>query len=295
MIKSYYKVYRVFPDPEYVWLKNEYTSAAKFITKSAMKSPINLEYSLDKRTWNNYDMSNKPTISVPAGGYVYLRGVNTGVTFDQYNLHFEFSLNENFSTGGDIRTLFNYDDVNSITKIPDNAFIQNSVSYYKMTSCTWDMSGITEIGNYGFYNYFKYYNSLTTAPDFSNVTTVGESGFDGCFENCTSLTTAPDFSKVTSAGNYAFSSCFRNCTSLTTGPNFSNITTVGSNGFQHCFNGCTSLNLATAPNITEWSTSKFNSWLNNVASSGVVRKPAALTIPTDSTSGVPTGWTTENY
>ena len=56
----------------------------------------------------------------------------------------------------------------------------------------------------------------------------------------------------------------------------------------------TFINLVTAPNITTWDTSKFENWLNNVSSSGVVRKPAALTIPSG-LSGVPTGWTTENY
>ena len=352
MIKSYYKVYKVYPDPDYIWFKNESTSAANFTTKSVMKSPINLEYSLNKVTWNNYDMSNKPKLVIDAGSYVYLRGVNTGVTFEQHYLHFDFTLDQPFSTGGDIRTLFNYQDVTSVTKIPDNAFVdcfEPKTIPTQITSCTWDMSGITEVGQQGFYYCFYKCPELTTAPDFSNVTTVGESGFDSCFETCTSLTTAPDFSNVTSAGNRAFSHCFvgctslttapdfskvttvgkyafnycfmdctslttapdfskvttvgqqgfyycfMGCTSLTTAPDFSNVTSIGSNGFKGCYENCSSLNLVTAPNITEWNPTTFTDWLNYVASTGVVRKPAKLTIPTDSDSGIPKGWTTEDY
>jgi hypothetical protein len=327
MIKSYYKVYRVFPDPEYVWVKNEKTSVVQFSTTNYMNSPINLEYSLDKTTWNNYDMSNKPTVIVPAGGYIYLRGVNTGVTFNS-DLHFGFSfedfgISQPFSTGGDIRTLLNYQDVNSVTKIPDYAFYDVFRSGGNITSCTWDMSGITEVGANGFDSCFDGCSNLTTAPDFSNVTSIGAKGFNACFNGCSNLTTTPDFSNVTSieyaSFNYcftqcssltippdfskitgakftSFNSCFYKCIKLTTAPDFSNITSLeGGSTFLSCFKGCSSLNLVTAPNITTWDNNYFTDWLVNVASSGVVRKPAKLTIPTDSTSGVPTGWTTENY
>ena len=312
-------------EPDYIWFKNETTSYANFIIGDDMKSPINLEYSLNKVTWNNYDMSNKPKLVIDAGSYVYLRGVNTGVTFEQHYLHFDFTLDQPFSTGGDIRTLFNYQDVTSVTKIPDNAFVdcfEPKTIPTQITSCTWDMSGITEVGQQGFYYCFYKCPELTTAPDFSNVTSAGNRAFSHCFETCTSLTTPPNFSNLTSVPYYGFDYCFDTCTSLTTAPNFSNLTTVGENafnycyvgctklttapdfsnvttvgesGFNYCFSGCKSLNLVTAPNITTWSTYNFNGWLNNVASTGVVRKPAKLTIPTGTTSGVPTGWTTENY
>ena len=217
-------------------------------------------------------MSNKPTVKVPAGDNIYLRGVNMDVTFSESNhivlkLINRYDNNNHFSIGGDVRALFNYKDVNSVIKIPDYAFYSSYKNDKTLTNCSWYMDDIREIGKYSFYEAF--YNTLLTNPlNFSNVTSVGEGGFGWTYFGCTSLTTGPDFSNLTTVGNYSFS---------------------------RCFSGCSKLTQITAPNIPSWDTSIFNNWLNNVASSGVVRKPDTLTIPTGSTSGVPTDWTTEDY
>ena len=52
-----------------------------------------------------------------------------------------------------------------------------------------------------------------------------------------------------------------------------------------------------APNVSTWVTSAtvYTNWLYGVAATGIVHKPSGLTIPTDTTSGVPTGWTTQDY
>lgn len=88
---------------------------------------------------------------------------------------------------------------------------------------------------------------------------------------------------------------YSGCTTLTNPSDLSNVTSVSSEGCNSIYEGCTSLTTAIAPNISEWDTTFMENWLYNTASTGVVRKPANLTIPTDSASGIPTGWTTEDY
>ena len=150
MIKrNYYKIVRVFPDPSsYFYIKNETMNEGQIDFSPSWLSIVNLEYSFDKVNWRRVDFN---YIWVPADSYLYLRN-NTG-TFctSEYNTviytHFDCSF------GGDIRTLFNYTDVDSVTKIPDYGFYQPISSYG--TKCI-DISnlsfrGITEIGNYGLY------------------------------------------------------------------------------------------------------------------------------------------------
>lgn len=63
-----------------------------------------------------------------------------------------------------------------------------------------------------------------------------------------------------------------------------------------CFNGCSSLTKVIAPNVTPWDDNDaFRRWLENVSPTGTVYKPKTLEIPTDTTGGVPTGWTTADY
>ena len=249
---------------EAVYIKNETNNNIRFINDYYNIDKLNLEYSLDNDIYQSYDV-NTPDINIPAGKCIYFRGINTDVIFN-VDTHFVFNCNDKFSTGGDIRTLLNYQDINSVTKIPDHCFASCFIYNENLTSCTWDMSGITEVGDEGFYNCFYICTSLITAPDFSNVTSIGDYGFENCFSGCSSLTTAPDFSNVTSIGDYGFGCCFYNCKPLTK---------------------------VTTPNITEWDTTKFDDWLSGCFS-GTLYKPANLTIPSGD-SGVPEGWTVKNY
>jgi hypothetical protein len=60
------------------------------------------------------------------------------------------------------------------------------------------------------------------------------------------------------------------------------------------FRGCTALNYV-KHNIIEWNTSNTRYWLSGCSSTGVVECPADSTIPSDSISGIPTGWTKKTF
>lgn len=264
--RTYYKVHRCFPDPDYFYLENISGSTTQFmVIKNGTPASTDLAYSLDKVTWT--DIHNGGTISnVANNAKVYFRST-TGFSNSQSDYYRLFS-NKNFNAGGLIATLFDYTNTNTITAIP----------------------------NYGLYTLFSGYGNLVHANiDFYGISTIGNFGCYCMFENSTKLITIPDFSPVSNVGEYGVKFTFAGCTSLQTPADLSNVTTVESNGCGYMYQGCVLLTEAIAPNVSSYDQNKFTMWLNNVASTGVVRKPAGLTIPTDNASGIPTGWTTEDY
>ena len=241
MIKrNYYKIVRVFPDPSsYFYIKNEMMNEEQISFSYEWAPTVNLEYSFDKLNWTRVEGG---IIYVPGDSYMYLR--NTSGTFCSSNYTQNVFPSFNLNIGGDIRTLFNYTDVDSVTKIPDYGFSQ-PFSFQGDAKCI-DISnlsfrGITEIGNYGLSQAFGYNFTATKGVDLRDVTTLGD---------------------------YALQELYSN--------NFN-------------------LKEAYAPNVSEWYVNKTEWWLNSVAPTGVVYKPSTLTIPTDFSSGIPSGWTTQDY
>lgn len=132
--------------------------------------------------------------------------------------------------------------------------------------------------------------SLTEAPMLP-ATSLVKQCYNEMFNNCKSLTTAPELPATTLA-NYCYNSMFKNCKSLTTAPELP-ATTLTNSCYTSMFNGCSSLTSVTH-HITNWNASNTNGWLNGVAATGTVKCPANSTIPSNSTDGIPSGWTREN-
>ncbi len=132
--------------------------------------------------------------------------------------------------------------------------------------------------------------SLTTAPELPATTL-----FLGCYENmfsgCTSLTTPPTLPAKT-IEQTSYYQMFTRCTSLTESPYLLHVTSIGTNAMNYMFSGCTSLSVAYAPTPSSWETNKMRDWLYGVANSGTLfaEQSIAASIPTSSTSGVPSGW-----
>lgn len=245
MIKrNYFKVVRVYPDPEsYFYIKNETMNESEvglFVFSSSRLNELNLEYSFDKVNWTRVTQYDN-NIYIPEDGYMYLRNT-TGIFGTETQV---FTPHGDISIGGDIRTLFNYTDVESVTAIPSYGFY-HPFSFQGDAKCL-DISnlsfrGITEIGDYGLYHTFS-------------------------------------------------GSAFQ----ITKGVDLRDVTTLGNDALGEMYSYCPTLTEAYAPNVSTWDTSKTDDWLNTVASSGTVYKPANLTIPTYDASGIPDGWTAQTY
>ena len=175
MIKrNYYKVVRVFPDPSsYFYIKNETMSDTIIeIGDSSWLNILNLEYSFDKVNWTVVSSSIE---SIPADSYVYFR--NTSGTFCTSEYFGKIFLFSDVSLGGDIRTLFNYIDVDSVTAIPAYGFKNPFVHFSGKITDISNLSfrGITSIGDYGLESTFWQGNSsFTKGVDLRGITTLGE-------------------------------------------------------------------------------------------------------------------------
>ena len=246
MIKrNYYKVVRIFPDPSsYFYIKNETMSEVEMGFNYSWLDTVNLEYSFDKVNWTVVSSN----IYFPADSYVYFR--NTSGTFCTSNYYGVFSPYFKASVGGDIRTLFNYTDVDSVTAIPDHGF------YMPFTR-----------GSLG--------SSRVEITDISNLS----------------------FRGITSIGDYGLSEAFSlsSFASFTKGVDLRDVTTLGEGALTSLYHGVQSLTEVYAPNVSTWDTGKTDFWLLDVASTGVVYKPSTLDIPTGIQSGIPSGWTTQDY
>ena len=245
MIKrNYYKVVRVFPDPSsYFYIKNETMSEGNIVFfNSSWLNTLNLEYSFDKVNWT---LVSSTIYGVPADSFVYFR--NTSGTFNTENLKSSFSIGFNSSLGGDIRTLFNYTDVDSITAIP-------AYGLFRAFECVGDYK-ITDISNLS----------------FRGITSIGDYGMRQTFNNLNSYF------------------------SITKGVDLRDVTTLGNNALYCMYQQISNLTEVYAPNVSTWDTNKSQSWLEGVASTGVVYKPSTLDIPTNISSGIPSGWTTQDY
>ena len=159
-----------------------------------------------------------------------------------------------------------------------------------------DLSSLTSVGTCSLESMFQVCTSLETPPDLSSVASVGDYGMHGMFNLCRSLTTAPDLSSVASVGSYGLAEMFYNCTSLTAGANLLSVTSLGTKGLRYMYGGCSSLASAWAPKVS-WSASDAETWLYGVAGSGTLyADPSVInTIPENSTSGCPSGWTKQAY
>lgn len=191
MIKrNYYKVVRVFPDPSsYFYIKNETMSEGVLDLKWRWIDTVNLEYSYDKINWTLLS-NTSGALGVPADSYIYLRNSSGTFCTSEYNdvIYIYF----NCSFGGDVRTLFNYTDVDSVTTIPAYGFNSPFSTSAKITDISnLSFRGITSIGDYGLKNAFSQSQfTITKGVDLRDVTTLGEKSLYFMYANNSNLTEA---------------------------------------------------------------------------------------------------------
>lgn len=259
LTRKYYKLIRVsYADSDLFRITNISDQTG---TLTITNGGGTLKYSLDGVNFETYDFATHPTITVPAGGNLYMKGAKTNPIYNQM----KFSMDVNHSIGGNIMSIVDETNYTTMTSMPNNAFYQ---LFYGDTNLI-DVSLL----------------------NFGNVTSTGFRSLGNMFQGCTSLVTVADISNITSAGEQSFVHTYYGCTSLTTTPDLSNITSVGSQCFDETFYNCSSLNVAYAPNVSVWGGQK--NWLKGVAATGTLYCPSqtvADLIPDNSVDGCPSGW-----
>lgn len=146
---------------------------------------------------------------------------------------------------------------------------------------------------------FRGATNLVYGPKLLPALNVPTDGYSSMFESCTSLVKAPEILATTVSGNTALNRMFcmnRNSkvtAAMTKGPVL-RITNPSSytNVYQQLF--CGNSNLTEVTILTPGTGLSFANWLNNVSSTGIIKKLSETTF-TSGVSGLPSGWTTQVY
>lgn len=140
---------------------------------------------------------------------------------------------------------------------------------------------------------FYWCYGLTQAPELP-ATILATSCYANMFFNCSSLTTAPVILPATQLAIGCYTNMFRGCSGLQTAPILPAAQLV-SRCYNYMFFDCTSLNRVECYALN-YNSQSTTSWLNNVSATGTfVRMPECTSWPTNSASGIPAGWTVEDY
>lgn len=230
-------------------------------TRNTSGTP-DLDWSADSINWTAVPMVSNPSITVPADGYLFFRGNNN------WFCGWHLSMDVDHTFGGNVLSIANKTNFDSLTSVPSggmNEFAKNNTHLVSAKDMDWGPACTNTGSGWMLYDDFNGCTALVEGPDMTSFTTIGFA------EPCHSM--------------------FAN-TSLTQTPDLRNVTSVGSDGCETMFYNCRNLTVAIAPKVAAWSATNFNNWLYNVAATGiVVMDPNTTGVPTNSTSGIPTGWT----
>ena len=275
-----------------------------------------VQYSKDGSSWSTFYLSDGSTntVTLNANEKVYFRN-NSGKWnyFNTPNFCTSFKGDHPHIIGGDARSLLNYSN--------DNITLSQGCFYnlfFEDTQLT-DASSLslpsTTIATDAYKCMFKGCTSLTTPPSLQSAVNLNADCFEAMFSGCSSLTTAPVLRSTNLAFN-CYGYMFHNCTSLTTAPALP-ATTLADSCYSGMFQGCTSLTtppVLPATTLIDYcykqmfygcsslssvvtyandisATNCLYNWLSSVANSGTFHNLGSATYPTNSSSGIPTGWT----
>lgn len=257
--KKYYKLVKVsYADSDYFRVTNVDTTSGTLTINGSNNLGCNIEYSTDGVNWTTADSNAPFSLTVPSGANVYMRGTNNSMAtgYSSSPTARPIHFDKLHTVGGNIFSLINKTDYSTMTSVG---------------------------GNIIFYGLFYNDTNLVSVDDLNlgNVTTM-------------------------SGAQKAMNSMFYGCSSLTKGLDLSGLTTLDSGinndgyaAMAHMYRGCTSITSVTAPNVSSYNRDRtFANWLYSTGvNNGTVLAPSALegTIPLNSDSGVPSGWTVVYY
>ena len=138
--------------------------------------------------------------------------------------------------------------------------------------------------------------SVLSETGFENATTIsGTYALYGLFWENNMLTDAGDLLlPATILNSSCYSFMFYGCTALTAAPELPAMT-LAYGCYASMFSGCTSLNSVTCLATDISASYATNLWLNNVAATGTFIKAPGMTGWSTGTSGIPDGWTVQDY
>ena len=268
-------------------------------------------------TWSDWNIY-KTIITLNAGDELSIRA-KADRTSDQWNNeYFSFMMEGKIEAWHNVMSLYRTNDFATYNTMVKYAFFNLFSGCKSLTKAPPLPATTLTLGCYA--NMFAGCQSLTKAPELP-ATTLAPRCYQSMFNGCQSLTKAPALPATTLADycyHYMFSGCqsltkapalpattladycyqfmFFDCQSLTKAPELP-ATTLTSYCYERMFIRCQSLNevrIAATTKATD-ATNALTDWLRGVSATGdFYCDPNATIFPTDSVSGIPSGWTRRN-
>ncbi|MBQ9286962.1 MAG: BACON domain-containing protein, partial [Bacteroidaceae bacterium] len=202
-----------------------------------------LEYSVNDGEWE--DLGTTKVTFGGTNGNLRIRGKSAKGTFvggsveiDNTYATISFSNSTPVACSGDIRTLIDYENHNTVST-------ENARFAYLFSGCTSLTKApelpATHLASYCYRQMFRDCTSLTQAPELP-ANYLASYCYSSMFSGCTSLTKAPEL-PANYLASYCYSSMFYGCTSLTKAPELP-ANYLASYCYFLMFSGCTSLTKA---------------------------------------------------
>lgn len=257
-----------------IWIESvEDNNVISFSSSSISTSKFKgLSYSYDNINWS--PLLRTSTITLNSGDKVYLRGNGKQICKTSNTTATLFKTTLKFNIGGDLKGF-----LSPFNSLPSYAFC----NLFKSTKVV-DASQLT--------------------VDISSASLSRQNICANMFSGCQELLNAPKLpAKAVPISGYL--QMFVNCINLISTP-ILQANAVMQNGYKNMFNGCTNLSKVICLQAYEYTQAgnrvlygsglgSTSTWLNNVSASGIFIKRANVTTWTTGNSGIPEGWTVEDY
>lgn len=255
-----------------------------------------IEYSLNKKDWVRTNISgggyNSIVITTPqisSGNKIYWRGRGQLLgNENQSNSSSIFSATGQFEAYGNIMSLL--DPIS----FKDNGTLVASFSEMFMNCQQLKKAPILpsmQLGDFAYVNMFSG-TSIEETP-YLPAETMSLACYNYMFYNCTNLFKINEIKAKVLAGS-CFQSMFQYCKNIEESPVLE-IETLAERSYYNMFGECSKLKKITMLAIDISASDCLFNWVNGVAATGTfIKNPAMTTLPTGA-SGIPRGWTVEDY
>ena len=216
----------------FVQIRPDYTGSIALVNDSTTApNAKTFEYNKNDIGWQTYNVGDE--ITMKYADKVQFRSNDTLpiCTANQYR---RFITNGIFKCGGDLRSLYPGDIINTnycFRRLFENTKILNvpKLPY-------------TQVKNYCYSYMFSGCNLLISLPEnMLPATTLASQCYSYMFNGCTNLTTLPEnMLPATTLAQYCYNSMFNGCSSLTNAPKLP-ATTLAPKCYYNMFNSCSSL------------------------------------------------------
>ena len=240
----------------FVQVRPDYTGYIALVNDKTAPNAKTFEYNKNDIGWQTYNVGDE--ITMKYADKVQFRSNDT-LPICSANQYRKFITNGIFNCGGDLRSLYPGDVINTnycFRRLFENTNILNvpKLPY-------------TQVKNYCYSYMFSGCNLLISLPEnLLPATTLAQQCYSYMFSGCSSLTNSPKLPATTLALN-CYNYMFSYCSSLTTLPeNLLPATTLASNCYNNMFSYCSSLTNAPKLPATTLATSCYNYMFYNCSS-----------------------------